>query len=298
MLHYRASAGEARLLQAELNHARPEFGRADPGGPARPAPSCRRSSSRRCRRSAGSTRWSTTRRRSSRRRSARSREAHWDDLIGTNLQVPLFLAQAAAPALRKAQGAIVNLSDIHAERPLKNYVVYSIAKAGLVGPHALARARTGARRARQRRRARARSCGPTTNRSTSCRGSGSSRTRRCEREGTPDDIAARRALPARGRALHHRRDDQRRRRPATWRSESDGRWRLASRRSADTFAASCLEVRIDDAVRHQRDARALEIIERRPERAFRVGDHARLARRAAACPRTADGRAARRTSAR
>ena len=60
-------------------------------------------------------------------------EAAWNDLIGTNLQVPLFLAQAAAPALRKSQGAIVNLSDIHAERPLKNFVVYSIAKAGLAG---------------------------------------------------------------------------------------------------------------------------------------------------------------------
>jgi pteridine reductase len=57
----------------------------------------------------------------------------WNDLIGTNLQAPLFLAQAAAPALRKAQGAIVNIADIHADRPLKNYVVYSVAKAGLVG---------------------------------------------------------------------------------------------------------------------------------------------------------------------
>ena len=57
----------------------------------------------------------------------------WDDLIGTNLRAPLFLAQAAAPALRKAQGAIVNIADIHAERPLKNFVAYSIAKAGLIG---------------------------------------------------------------------------------------------------------------------------------------------------------------------
>lgn len=55
----------------------------------------------------------------------------WDDLIGTNLKSPLFLAQAAAPHLRKAHGCIVNISDIHAERPLKRYVVYSIAKAGL-----------------------------------------------------------------------------------------------------------------------------------------------------------------------
>jgi pteridine reductase len=59
--------------------------------------------------------------------------AQWDDLIGSNLRAPLFLSQAAAPHLRKTGGAIVNIADIHAERPLKNYVVYSIAKAGLVG---------------------------------------------------------------------------------------------------------------------------------------------------------------------
>jgi pteridine reductase len=132
MLHYRASAGEARLLQAELNHARPDsvsliqadlldlnklpsvveqtlqaFGRLDAlinnASTFFPTPV------------------------------GEITEAAWADLIGTNLQVPLFLAQAAAPALKKAQGAIVNLSDIHAERPLKNYVVYSIAKAGLEG---------------------------------------------------------------------------------------------------------------------------------------------------------------------
>jgi len=132
MLHYRASAGEARLLQAELNHTRPNsvsliqadlldlnklpsvveqtlqaFGRLDALV------------------NNASSFFPTT--------VGEITEAHWNDLIGTNLQVPLFLAQAAAPALKKAQGAIVNLSDIHAERPLKNYVVYSIAKAGLVG---------------------------------------------------------------------------------------------------------------------------------------------------------------------
>jgi pteridine reductase len=60
-------------------------------------------------------------------------EREWNDLIGTNLRAPLFLAQAAAPRLAAARGAIVNLVDIHAERPLGNYVVYSIAKAGLAG---------------------------------------------------------------------------------------------------------------------------------------------------------------------
>ncbi len=57
---------------------------------------------------------------------------HWDDLIGTNLKAPLFLAQAAAPHLRRERGAIVNICDIHAERPLREHPVYSIAKAGLV----------------------------------------------------------------------------------------------------------------------------------------------------------------------
>jgi pteridine reductase len=132
MLHYRASAGEARLLQAELNHTRPKsvaliqadlldvaklpslveqtlttFGRLDalvnnassffptPIGEITPA--------------------------------------LWDDLIGTNLRAPTFLAQAAATALRRSQGAIVNITDIHAERPLKSYVVYTVAKAGLTG---------------------------------------------------------------------------------------------------------------------------------------------------------------------
>ncbi len=56
---------------------------------------------------------------------------HWEELIGSNLRAPLFLAQAAAPQLREARGAIVNITDIHADRPLKGYPVYSVAKAGL-----------------------------------------------------------------------------------------------------------------------------------------------------------------------
>jgi pteridine reductase len=57
----------------------------------------------------------------------------WEDLVGTNLRAPLLLSQAAAPALRAARGAIVNIVDIHAERPLPGFPVYSIAKAGLAG---------------------------------------------------------------------------------------------------------------------------------------------------------------------
>jgi pteridine reductase len=55
----------------------------------------------------------------------------WDDLMGSNLRAPFFLAQAAAPSLRAHGGLIINIVDIHALRPLKRHPVYSIAKAGL-----------------------------------------------------------------------------------------------------------------------------------------------------------------------
>jgi len=57
--------------------------------------------------------------------------SHWEELMGSNLRAPLFIAQEAAAELAKREGAIVNIVDIHAERPLKGYPVYSIAKAGL-----------------------------------------------------------------------------------------------------------------------------------------------------------------------
>ena len=58
-------------------------------------------------------------------------ETQWDELIGSNLKAPLFLAQAAARYLRDNNGAIVNIVDIHAERPLRDHAVYGSAKAGL-----------------------------------------------------------------------------------------------------------------------------------------------------------------------
>jgi len=132
MLHYRSSAGEARLLQAELNNLRADsvaLVQADllelPQLPAL------------VERTLG-----TYGRLDALVNNASSFHAtpigeidaaDWDDLMGTNLKAPLFLSQAAAPALRKAHGAIVNITDIHADRPLKNYVVYSAAKAGLAG---------------------------------------------------------------------------------------------------------------------------------------------------------------------
>ncbi len=58
-------------------------------------------------------------------------EQDWHDLLGTNLKAPLFLAQAAAIELRRTKGSIVNIVDIHAERPMQNHLVYSVAKGGL-----------------------------------------------------------------------------------------------------------------------------------------------------------------------
>jgi len=57
--------------------------------------------------------------------------AQWDALFAANVRAPFFLAQAAAPHLRAARGAIVNLSDIHAERPLREHAVYGMSKAAL-----------------------------------------------------------------------------------------------------------------------------------------------------------------------
>ncbi len=58
-------------------------------------------------------------------------DEQWEELLGSNLKAPFFLSQAVAPWLKKTGGCIVNIIDIHADRPLKGFSVYSIAKAGL-----------------------------------------------------------------------------------------------------------------------------------------------------------------------
>jgi pteridine reductase len=58
-------------------------------------------------------------------------EEQWDDLVGSNLKAPLFLTQAVLPALRASHGVIVNIVDVHAQRPLRDHPVYGAAKAGL-----------------------------------------------------------------------------------------------------------------------------------------------------------------------
>lgn len=57
--------------------------------------------------------------------------AQWEELMDTNLRAPYFLARAASRELRRRGGCIVNLSDIHAQRPLRAHAIYSISKAGL-----------------------------------------------------------------------------------------------------------------------------------------------------------------------
>jgi len=59
-------------------------------------------------------------------------QRQWDELFASNARAPYFLAQAAAPHLRAAEGAVVNLVDIYAERPLREHTVYCMAKAALV----------------------------------------------------------------------------------------------------------------------------------------------------------------------
>jgi pteridine reductase len=56
----------------------------------------------------------------------------WDEILGSNLKAPFFLSQAAAPYLQAAHGNIINLVDIHAERPMGKHTLYCAAKAGLV----------------------------------------------------------------------------------------------------------------------------------------------------------------------
>jgi pteridine reductase len=139
MVHYRSSAQEARALQAELNEARPDsvaLVQADLLNMAN-LPALVHDTVQRFERldvliNNASSFFPTA--------VGEITEAAWDDLMGTNLKTPLFLSQAAAPHLRKTEGCIVNIVDIHSDRPMKNYTVYNTAKGGLVSlTRALAR---------------------------------------------------------------------------------------------------------------------------------------------------------------
>ncbi len=132
MIHYRNSASEARALQAELNAIRPESvaliqaDLLDIGGlPSLVNRTVATFGGLDVLLNNASSFYPTP--------VGTIGEADWVDLMGSNLKAPLFLSQAAAPELKKRRGCIINITDIHADRPMKSYVVYSIAKAGLVG---------------------------------------------------------------------------------------------------------------------------------------------------------------------
>lgn len=131
MLHYRRSAADARALQDELNATRPDsvaLVQADLLNMAA-LPSMVGETLRRFGRldvlvNNASSFFPTA--------IGEVTEREWDDLVGTNLKTPLFLSQAAAPHLKRTQGCIVNIIDIHADRPMRNHLVYSVAKGGLL----------------------------------------------------------------------------------------------------------------------------------------------------------------------
>jgi len=131
VLHYRGSEAETASLEAELNGARAKSAakvKADLLAPVAPrmlvADSLQRFGRLDLLVNNASSFYATA--------VGAIEAGHWEDLIGSNLRAPLFLAQEAAPELTKNGGSIVNIADIHAERPLKGYLVYSVAKAGLV----------------------------------------------------------------------------------------------------------------------------------------------------------------------
>jgi pteridine reductase len=131
MVHYRRSADAARMLQAELNAARADsvaLVQADllnlSSLPTMVAETVRQFGRLDVLINNASSFFPTP--------VGDITEQEWDDLVGTNLKTPMFLSQAAAPHLKRNQGAIINIVDIHADRPMRNHLVYSLAKGGLV----------------------------------------------------------------------------------------------------------------------------------------------------------------------
>lgn len=131
MIHYRSSAGEARALQSELNLRRKNSAAIIQGDLLNLAmlPNLVQETISHFGRldvliNNASTYYATE--------LGEIGEEQWEDLLGSNLKGPLFLSQAAGPELRKRNGCIINITDMHVERPKKGYIVYSVAKAGLV----------------------------------------------------------------------------------------------------------------------------------------------------------------------
>lgn len=129
-IHYRSSSAEADALSDELNAARPDSARtvgADLCDVARLpdlVADCARFWGRLDALINNASAFYPT-------PPAETTETQWDDLLCSNLKAPYFLATAAIAFLGPVRGSIVNIVDVHADRPLKGHPVYSISKAGL-----------------------------------------------------------------------------------------------------------------------------------------------------------------------
>ena len=130
LLHYHSSSGEAELLAARLNKSRPgsatlmQADLASREGPVNLAEQVRAQCDRLDILVNNASRFYPT-------PIGKVSIDDWNDLLGSNLSGPFFLSQALLPELRAARGCIVNIVDIHAERPMRKHTVYCIAKAGV-----------------------------------------------------------------------------------------------------------------------------------------------------------------------
>jgi pteridine reductase len=130
LLHYHGSEDAAHALAGELNRERPgsvDTLRADlttEGGPAALAAAVKERTDSLDVLVNNASRFYPT-------RPGQATAEAWNDLMGSNLRGPFFLTEALLPELRAANGTIVNILDIHAERPMPNHSVYCMAKAGL-----------------------------------------------------------------------------------------------------------------------------------------------------------------------
>ncbi len=67
-------------------------------------------------------------------------EADWDAMFALNVKAPFLLSHAAFPHLSLTHGSIINITDIHTDKPLKGYTIYCQSKAALsMQTNALAR---------------------------------------------------------------------------------------------------------------------------------------------------------------
>lgn len=60
-----------------------------------------------------------------------AKDCDWDLLFDVNVKAPYLLSKKAFPFLAESQGCIINITDIHAKKPLKGYSLYCQTKAAL-----------------------------------------------------------------------------------------------------------------------------------------------------------------------